>query len=339
MDRKMFEAGLFAKKEEMTNEAQGEALEMDKKRDELLADVAAKKSELAEIEGRPETNKEMSEILNFEQLRDKLKERGIDFNLEKAVDDQEKFWQKIYGSDLKIDRSKITKDAKLLKAIEAGFKNGCVNGIEIVVTSELSAEETKMTAFQQAFHKLLDSSGMNIWAKTGAERWTELELEELLQRALPVKCSDFNVEDLKSDWIKEFIRILDANGPAPKQKSNKVEFFFTDTRQDIPADQKLVNLDGEVVENPRSFIGAIANKISFTNPEEEVVMARQLYEKDKSYISRKFWEWLMAIVDHRDKGVTPSVSAASADSLDDGFNLYSYNADYSYDYYRLRVRL
>ncbi len=54
MDRKMFEAGILAKKEEMKNEAHGEALEMDKKRNELLTDVAAKKSELAEIEGKPE---------------------------------------------------------------------------------------------------------------------------------------------------------------------------------------------------------------------------------------------------------------------------------------------
>jgi len=312
-----------------------EAENLDDKFDQGLAmmeDVSGKKLKVL-----PES-KELPEVLNFEQIKDWLKEKGIDFDLEKAVDGQEKFWQKIYGSDFKIDRSKLTKEAKLFNVIEKGFEIGCFNGIGIVATSELSEEEAQMTAFQQAFHKLLESGGMDIWEKTGTERWTKLELEELMKRALPVECSDFNIDNLNKDYVKEFIRIIKEKGPTPKQKSNKVEFFFTDTRQDIPKNQKLVNMDGEVVENPHSFVGAIANKISFTNPEEQIVLARQMYEKDNSYISRESWEWLMAIVDHSDKNTKPPVSSVSANSNGGELILYSYNADSSDGNNRFRAK-
>ena len=309
----------------------------EKTNDKILATNAKNEIISEYLGGKPES-KELPEVLNFEQIKDWLKEKGIDFDLEKAVDGQEKFWQKIYGSDFKIDRSKIIKEKKFLKAIEKGFEVGCFNGIGIVATSELSEEEAQMTAFQQAFHKLLESGGMNIWKKTGTERWTKLELEELMKRALPVECSDFNIDNLNKDYVKEFIRIIKEKGPTPKQKSNKVEFFFTDTRQDIPKNQKLVNMDGEVVENPHSFVGAIANKISFTNPEEQIVLARQMYEKDKSYISEEFWEWLMAIVDHSDKNTKPPVSSVSANSNGGELILYSYNADSSDGNNRFRAK-
>jgi len=65
MDRKMFETGLLAKKEEMKDEAHSEALDTDKKRDELLADMASKKAELAEIEGKPESSSEKKELFKI----------------------------------------------------------------------------------------------------------------------------------------------------------------------------------------------------------------------------------------------------------------------------------
>ncbi|OGI16432.1 MAG: hypothetical protein A3J63_04035 [Candidatus Moranbacteria bacterium RIFCSPHIGHO2_02_FULL_40_12b] len=349
MSREKFEADFSAAKEEARKKLEDEYVDkakaMDAERDRLKTDISAveeKKKRLAEIEGNPEGDKEKPDILNFEQLKSWFKEKGLDkyFDLEKQVREQEKFWQEIYGSDFKIDRSKITKEAELLKAIEKGAEIGCINGIAINITpGTLTKEEAEMTEAQHAFHKLLESGGMDIWGKTGTNRWTELELKELLKRYLPVKCSDFNADNLQKDWVKEITRVIDATKPAPKQKPGKVELFFTDIRQDIPAEQKLVNLEGGVVKNPHSFVGAIANKINFTTPEEEIVLAKQMYSKDKTYISREFWEWMMAIVDHRDQKTSPPVSAARAYSSDGELILDSRYADDSRGPHRFRVRL
>ena len=323
-------------------EASADILEYAGKTGDKKLEASAKENIVANYLGGKTESKELSGALNFEQLKSWWKEKGLDkfFNLEKQIDEQEKYWQKIYGADFKIDRSEITKDANLLKAIEKGLETGCVNGIVVNATPEkLSEEEAGMTEAQYAFHKLIEKSGMDIWAKTGTDRWTKLELKELLKRYLPVECSDFNVEDLEKDWVAEFKRVISAKGAVPKQKAGKIELIFTDLRQDIPADQELVNLDGKVVENPYSFIGAVSNKINFTTPEEEMIIAGQMYAKDKNYISPKYWERMMAIVDHSDKKTNPPVSAAHAHSRVDGLVLYSSNASYSHDSDRLRVRL
>lgn len=318
------------------------ALEHARKTGDKKLEASVKENIVKDYLGEKTESKELSETLNFEQIKSWWKERGLDqyFDLEKQIDEQEKYWQKIYGADFKIDRSKITKDAKLIGVIEKGLETGCVNGIVINATPEkLSKEETGMTEAQYAFHKLLEKNGMDIWARTGTDRWTKLELEELLKRYLPVECSDFDAEALQDDWIAEFKRIINAKGSVPKQKAGKIKLIFTDLRQDIPDDQDLVNLDGKVVKNPYSFIDAISNKINFTTPEEEIIMAGQMFAKDKKYISRKYWEWMMAIVDHSDKKANPPVSAACADSDDGSFRLDSDRAGRSYDDDRLRVRL
>jgi hypothetical protein len=70
-----------------------------------------------------------------------------------------------------------------------------------------------------------------------------------------------------------------------------------------------------------------------------MILASQLYAKDKTEISKNTWDWLMAIVDHRDKEATPKVSAVFASSYSVGLSLDSSHALYDNDRGRWRVAL
>ena len=127
MDRKMFEAGLLVKKEEMSNEAQEEAIIMDKKRDELLADVAAKKAELAEIEGRPSqierTAAEKEMVKKWENfLKDCFPEKQFDLSgieIPKRTPEEEKEFTRLQFRTGKLSPKEIfQKGQELYNAVD-----------------------------------------------------------------------------------------------------------------------------------------------------------------------------------------------------------------------------
>lgn len=278
-------------------------------------------------------------------LSDNKTERHlIGGSFEKQIKWQEVFYQKFYGKNFQIDRKKILVDARRLPAIKKALEVGCVNYAMIkVVPENISEKETQMTGAEFAFERFakpLKKDGFRIWEETGTERWTGFTLAELLKRCNPAEPEEFDAEALKKDWIAEEIRVIDKKGPAPKVKPGEVEIIFTNNLPNIPSDQKIVNKDGEVVSpDDRSDISAIANKVRVLSHEEGIILASQLYAKDKIYLAPNTWEWRRDVIDHRDKKTMPPVSAASANSNDDELYLGSSNADNSDDYVRLRVRL
>ncbi len=264
-------------------------------------------------------------------------------SLEKQIKAQENFYQRFYSKEFRIQRKKIFVDSRRLPAIKAGLEAGCINQAIIKATPDVLTEaEAQMTGaefFYERLAKPLKKDGFKIWAETGTDRWTKLTLVELLQRCNPTEPEEFS-ETFQEDWVTDEMRVIgEKNGPS-KITACAVEIVFTSNEADIPRDQKIVNKNGEMVELAnRSYVSAITKKVRVVSHEEGIILACQLYAKDKTYLALNTWEWRRDVVDHRDKSAKPSVSVASADSDGSEFSLYSDGADNSYGGSRLRLAL
>lgn len=289
-----------------------------------------------------------NQILDYDEFVSWLKENDLEKFLSGRLDGQiakqEKFYQRFYGADFRIDREKIFIEARRLPAIKAGLEAGCLNYVLIKATPEaLTEAETQMTGAEFFFERImkpLKNDGFKIWAETGTDRWTSLTFRELLQRCNPVEPDEINARAFKKDWAAEGLRVLKRKGAAPKVKAGEVEIIFTSNPVDISADQKIVNKNGEMVElDNRSYISAVAENIRVLSHEEGIVLASQLYFDGRSYFVSNIWEWRRDLIGHQDKNTNPSVSVAIVDSLGGEFCLGSNSADDSHSNNRLRLAL
>ena len=265
-------------------------------------------------------------------------------SLEKSIKEQEKFYQQFYGEDFRIDRKRISVDARRLPAIKAGLEAGCINFALIKATQYLLSEtEMQMTEAEFFFERItkpLKENDFKVWAETGADRWTDLELAELLQRCNSTEPEDFNVESFKKDWAKEIVRISEKKGAPPKVTADTVEIIFTSNLIDIPSNQIIVNKDGEIVTlDNRSYVSAIAKKVRVLSNAEGIILESQLFTKNKTYLTPNTYEWRRDLVIHQDKGVNPLASVAGVDSSGFVFSLGSGHAGSSSDSSRLRLAL
>jgi len=193
--------------------------------------------------------------------------------------------------------------------------------------------------FYERLAKPLKKDGFKIWAETGTDRWTKLTLVELLQRCNPTEPEEFS-ETFQEDWVTDEMRVIGEKNGLSKITAGAVEIVFTSNEADIPRDQKIVNKNGEMVELAnRSYVSAITKKVRVVSHEEGIILACQLYAKDKTYLALNTWEWRRDVVDHRDKSAKPSVSVAYAGSVDSGFGLDSSGAGHSSGGSRLRLAL
>ena len=279
-------------------------------------------------------------------LQDNNLERFIrSGSLEKSIKEQEAFYQRFYGNDFRINRKKISIDARRLPAIKAGLEAGCLNYVLLKVTPEtLSEAEAQMTGAEFFFERIMKqrkNSGFRIWAETGTDRWTKLTLAELLQRCNPAEPEEFDAESFERDWVVEEKSVIEKKVPAPKVKAGSVEIVFTSNLVDIPSDQKIVNKDGKIVEpSNRSYVSAIARKVRVLSHEEGIILESQSHVNDgKAYLAPNTWEWRRDLILHEDKDANPVCSVASARSHGGGFYLHSSSADGFCSYYRLRLAL
>jgi len=263
-------------------------------------------------------------------------------SFEALISRQEKFYQSKYGPDFKIDRSKIKIEKSRLQRIKAGLENGSVNfPLITVIPDKLTEDEKAMTEAEFAFRKLLaplKDKALKIWAETGTDRWSKLELAELLKRYIPVTVDDFDAKKLAENWQEEIARIIDVKKSAPKIQAGKVTCVFIDSCQDIPKEQKPINQDGLEVENKLSFVEMIKSKVNAVTPEQWITLAAQLYAKDKTYLSKNTWNWMMAVLKNG-SGSSEPVSAAGANSGSSGVNLSSDVASGDLGHSRWRVAL
>ena len=273
----------------------------------------------------------------------KLERRLTGGGFEKQISQQETFYRKFYGRKFKIDRGKMFVDPKRLPAMKVGLEAGSVNFFMVKASPILSAAELQMTRALYFFMKIiqpLKSNGFKIWAENGTSRWTGLTLEDLLKRGVPVEPEAFNSEAFKQDWSAEEVRVITQAGPAPMITSGLVELVLTSDAMDIPANQIIINKDGKVVElDDRSYISAIAKNVRVISRDEEIILASQIFVKDKTYLAPNTWEWRRDVVSHGDKGTKPPVSVASAKSNDGELSLNSGGASSSGSLHRLRFAL
>jgi len=265
-------------------------------------------------------------------------------SLEKIIKEQENFYQMFYGPIFRIDRKKIFVDIRRLPAIKAGLEAGCLNYALLKVTTDfLTKTETRMTEaefFYDTILKGIKGNGFKIWAETGTDRWTNLELAELLQRCNPMEPDEFDVEAFKEDWAKEVARINEEKGSPSKIIAGTMEMIFTSNSVDIPSNQIIVNKDGEIVAlDDRSYVSAIAKNVRVLSSAEGIILTSQMYVKDKTYLAPDNWEWRRDVIVHRDTGSSPNVSVASACSNACKFCLNSDGAGDSDDGGRLRLAL
>jgi len=322
---------------------------------------------MKEIKREMEAWESQLKEMTFNQLAKWLKETKVKGqsleskleggSLESLINSQEQFYQQMYGPDFKIDRSKIKIDKSRLPAIAQGLETGAVNYPLIMATPEtLTEEELAQTEAQFAYHKLLEplkKQGLKIWAETGMDRWTKLTLEQVLESYISVELSDFDNTPnqagqipLEQDWVKEIQRIIKAKKQAPKIQPKQIKLIFTDAHQDIPANQKPVTQSGEVlsdeefnqIKDTYRFTEMIKAQVNVLNPQEWITLAAQLYAKDKTYLSRNTWDWLMAVLKNR-ADINPPISAADAGSIVDGVFLDSGRAGYGSSIWRWRTSL
>jgi hypothetical protein len=269
-------------------------------------------------------------FVDFSRLQSWLKKNDLEKHLdggslEKLMQSQEKYYQKMYGPDFKIDYSKINIEKDRLPNIKKALESGCANYPLLIATPEkLTAEEKEMTEAELAYVKLiepLEKDGLKIWDKEGKYRWAKLSIKECLKGYIPVKVTDFNVKDLEADWTKEFQRIIALKKSAPKAKESQIQLIFTDNRQDIPKEQKTINTKGALVENKYSFIEIIKAEVEVLTPQQWLILTSQTYTKDKTYLSRNAWDWIMAILDHKDGDTDMPVSVAFVRSDSPGVRL------------------
>jgi len=299
-------------------------------------------AEIASLAGPPKPAKN----LNLKKLLIWLKKNELDSKLPGGlmgqITDQEKFYQKFFGPDFRIDRKKISVDPARLTAIKVGLEVGCLNYALIKMVPEyLSGAETQMTEAEFLFERILKplkSDGFKIWAETGTGRWTNLTLRELLQRSNPVEPDEFDAESFRKDWAAEEMRIIVKRGLVPTVQAGAVDLIFTNNAEDIPRNQKTVNKDGEVVElGDHSYISAITKKVRVISHAEGIILAGQLFAKNKSWLAPGTWEWRRDVVAH--VGVNPQCSVADASSGGDGLVLYSDGAGWSCGSSRGRLAL
>lgn len=132
MDRKMFEAGV--------NKTHGEALKMDKDRDELLANMAAQKEKLAEIEGKPEKAEQKNQ--DIEQLKKNWEDFYRDIKIEADLS-QVEIPEKREGFEKLIIMAKGLTPQKLfdkLKELCPAWKYTDDN-LDKIITSDRSTKE------------------------------------------------------------------------------------------------------------------------------------------------------------------------------------------------------
>jgi hypothetical protein len=285
-------------------------------------------------------------FVGFSRLQNWLKKNDLEKHLdggslEKLMESQEKYYQKMYGADFKIDYSKIQIERSRLPNIKKALESGCANYPLLIATPEkLTDEEKEMTEVELAYAKLiepLEKDAIRIWDKEGRYRWSKIPTKEVLKGYIPVKVTDFNVKDLESDWIKEVQRVINIKKSAPKAQENQIQLIFTDNRRDIPEEQKTINSKGELVENKYSFIEMIKAGVEVLTPQQWLVLASQAYVKGKTHLSLNTYNWMMAVLDHKGKKTDPPVSAASALSGSSGFCLDSNHASSGNDNYRCRA--
>jgi hypothetical protein len=284
---------------------------------------------------RPEKPKSMEipdNAIGIDEFKDWLIQEDLTFDIEQQIQQQETYYQQFYGEDYQIDRNKLFIEKDRLPSIKHGIETQTVNYALITATpEELTEQEQQQTEAEYVYHKLIEplkQQGLKIWAEAGIERWTKLTLEEWLKRVQTVAIEDFDLTKLTNDdWEQELTKVIDRKGEPQRQQPNKLDIIFTDNRQDVP-------------EQPEhSFNDMIKSKTKALNPEQWMILASQLYQKDKTEISKNTWDWLMAIVDHRDKTATPKVSAVLALSVSVGLRLDSSYAPPDGSPWRWRVAL
>lgn len=281
--------------------------------------------------------------LNFKQLLSWLQKNKLDSKLLGGLNDQiaeqEKFYRRFYRGDFRIECKEIFVDAGRLLAIKAGLENGCLN--YALIKARLYG--TPMTGAEYAFEylaKKLKPDGFKIWAETRTDRWTKLTLAELLQRCNPTEPEEFDAAALKNNWPVEVFRVINLKGAPPEDNARSIELVFTSNLADIPGDQIIVNKDGEIVRpDNSSYASAAAKKVRVLSHEEGIILASQLYARNKTYLALNTWEWRRDVVNHGDKNTSPPVSVASASSGDGELGLFSGVADVSSSDYRLRLAL
>jgi len=298
--------------------------------------------------------------LNYEQLKEWLEKNnladkllnleGQPERLETLISNQERYYQAFYGPDFKLGRHKIFIESDRLPLIQKGLANGSINYPLIEVIPEtLTKQEKEQTETEYVYHKLLEPlkdkiqpKNLKIWAETGAEeRWTNLTLNEWLKRVIPVELADFDIQALEQDWQTEIKRIIGLKKQPPQVKSGQIKLIWTDNRQDVPQKQELINQSGREIQPPddnkRSFIEMIKNQVKALTPAQWLILASQKYHTNQEYLSLATLDWLMAVLDHSDKGIDPPVSAACAHSAADGVRLNSGAASSSFGLGRWRA--
>ena len=286
--------------------------------------------------------------LNLKKFLLWLKHNGLDRKLAGGlmgqIAEQEKFYQRFYGKDFRIYRKKIFIDPRRLLAIRAGLEAGCLNYALVKATpvfiTNAEAQMTGAQFFYKRFIGLLKKDGFKIWAENGTGRWTNLALGELLQRCDPADPEEFDADAFWQDWVSEGIRLLTKKGAVTRVVAGVVEIIFISNLVDIHRDQAIINKSGETVElRDRSYVSVVANNVRVLSHEEGIILATQLYARDKTCLSPSTWEWRRDIIDHRDRGTNPGVSIGSAHSYVSELNLSSSVAGGSYSGYRLRLAL
>ena len=296
-------------------------------------DIAAFRQKNIKKPEQPETG----DFVDFDHLQSYLADNDLEKHLEGGslealIDKQEAFYRQSYGQDFQLDRSTIKIESSRLPLIEKGIKNGSINyPLLTVIPNKLAPNEANMTQAEFSYHKLLKplkDQDLKIWGETGADRWTKLTLPEVLKGYIPVELNDFDLAALEADWQQEITRVIAQKQTAPKIEAGRVELTFTDSRQDVPKEQQVINQSGEETANSFSFIEMIKNQVKVLTPEQWITLAAQTYQQDRTYLSPNTWDWMMAILKNQD-GVNPPVSAASAYSGGGGVGLYSDIAGHS----------
>jgi hypothetical protein len=312
-------------------------------RKDLINKIKSLKTELNLNINKIEEN---FKFVNFSGLQNWFKQNNLEKHLdggslEKLMQSQEKYYQKMYGPDFKINYSEIKIEKDRLPNIKKALESGCANyPLLIAAPEKLTNEEKDMTEAELAYAKLiepLEKDGVKIWDKEGKDRWTKLSITECLKGYIPVKVIDFNAKELESDWEKEIQRVITLKKSAPKAKENQIQLIFTDNRQDIPKEQKTLNAKGELVENKYSFTEMIKAEVEVLTPQQWLTLASQSYAKDETYLSLNTYNWMMAVLDHKGKKTDPPVSAADADSFSFVVALYSSYASRGDSGYRWRA--
>ena len=268
-----------------------------------------------------------------------LEKHLIGGSLEKQVKDWEIFYQKFYGEDFRLNRKKIFIEARRLPAIKVGLEIGAVNSVQIETTLKvLIGEELGMTEAEFFFHRILEPTGIDIWAKTGRGRWTGKTLDEVLTGYIPVVLEDFNLVALKKDWARECWRVVERKEPTPTVVPGIVRLNFVNGRRDIPSSRKYISQTGEVVKvRDCSFIEAVEKNIRLVTPVQEILLAAKMFSDSGEYLARDTCEFNLALLRHKEK--TLNVSVADAASRGGGFSLDSDRAAHYYGGRRFRISL